>query len=206
MNKHKDFDTKFIEAIKAGDLPTVRRLVESGADPNAPGEHGLSPLHFAQEDEALTRFLVSVGADLNYTGFREGSILMLAAYSGELDKIALYLELGADVNVAMPDGGETPLHMAAVTGRTEAAKALLQAGAEPNRHVGSDKQSDMFNGGAKLWGETPLHYAAAYGDTEMIEAMLTAGADKNLTNALGEKPLAYAGRHNRPREIRSLLS
>jgi ankyrin repeat protein len=50
-----------------------------------------------------------------------------------LTLIQLFLEAGANANLAMPHGGETALHMAAVTGRTAAARMLLDAGADPNR-------------------------------------------------------------------------
>jgi cytohesin len=136
---------------------------------------------------------------------REGSPLMLAAYMGQAEFVRLFLESGANPNLAMPERGETAIHMAAVSGKTEAARLLLNAGADPNLHAGSGLATDMFEGGVKLWAETPLHFAAAYGDEEMIRAMLSAGADKRATNTHGETPLAYAGRHKRPRSILDLL-
>jgi ankyrin repeat protein len=57
----------------------------------------------------------------------------------------------------------------------------------------------------KLWGEAPLHFAAAYGDEEMIQALLAAGADRTAANTHGETPLAYAGRHRRPRGVLKVL-
>jgi ankyrin repeat protein len=192
-------------ATAAGDLEQTRRLVEAGADVNLRTEQGLTPLLLAYNHDEVLRYLLSRGADPNYTGFREGSPLTLVSYDGNLELISLYLDAGADVNLAMPEGGETPLHMAAVRGRTEAVKLLLRAGADPNRRAKSGMPTDMFSGGARLWGETPLHFAAAYGDPEMIEALLAAGADKAIPNAHGETPLAYAGRHGRPKEVLALL-
>jgi ankyrin repeat protein len=124
---------------------------------------------------------------------------------GQLEFLRLFLEAGANANLAMPIGGETALHMAAATGKTAAARMLLDAGADPNLHAGSGVGTDMFDGNVKLWGETPLHYAAAYGDEEMIQAMLSAGADRAAPNSHGETSLEYAGRHHRPRGIRDLL-
>ena len=143
---------------------------------------------------------------IDYTGMEEGSPLMLAAFMGQVELLRLFLAAGANVNLAMPIGGETALHMAAVANRTAAAKVLLDAGADPNLHVKSDVGTSMFDGNVKLWGETPLHFAAAYGDEEMIQAMLLAGADREAPNSHGETPLAYAGRHRRERDIRKLLS
>jgi len=153
----------------------------------------------------MARYLIGQGAEIDYTGMREGSPLMLASYMGQLEFLRLFLAAGANANLVMPNGGETALHMATVTGRTAAAKLLLAAGADPNRHARSGVGTDLFEGNVKLWGETPLHYAAAYGDEEMIQAMLLAGADREAPNTHGETPLEYAGRHHRPRSIRDLM-
>jgi ankyrin repeat protein len=198
-------DEALLDAAGKGDLAEVRRLIEGGADVNCQGRHSLTPLIAAFNHVEVIRYLLAQGADVNYGGFREGSMLMLAAYSGRMELVSLLLEAGADVILILPGGGQTALHMAAVTGQTEAARLLPQAHADVNRPTQSNAATDMFNGGARLWGETPLHFAAAYGDREMVEALLAAGADKALPNALGELPLAYAGRHKRPREILQLL-
>lgn len=203
-----ELNKQLMAAVEKGDLAEVQQLVEAGAEVNAANQFGVVPLLVASGLEALdiARFLLSRGAYVNYTGMGEGSPLMLAAYDGKVEVIVLYLENGADPNLAMPSGGETALHMAAVNGHTEAVRVLLQAGADPNQPTAADKHTDMFNGGPKLWGETPLHFAAAYGDVAMIEAMLQAGADKSKPNAHGESPIAYAGRHKRSRDISQLLA
>jgi uncharacterized protein len=199
-------DAALLHACHAGDLEGVRRLVEGGADVNCPGKHQMTPLIAAFGHLEVLRYLLTQGAEVNYTGFGEGSALMLAAYSGDLPQVELYLEHGADPNLSMPTGGETALHMAAVKAQNSVMTRLLSAGADPNRHAATDQNTDMFNGGVKVWGETPLHYAAAYGDVEMLRALLNANADPSAENAHGEKPLAYAGRHMRPREILDLLA
>ncbi len=153
----------------------------------------------------MARFLIDRGAEIDYTGMSEGSPLMLVAFMGQVEFLRLFLEAGANANLAMPAGGETALHMAAVASQTAAAKVLLDAGADPNLHAKSGVATSMFDGNVKLWGETPLHYAAAYGDEEMIQAMLLAGADREAPNTHGETPLEYADRHRRPRSIRNLL-
>jgi ankyrin repeat protein len=135
----------------------------------------------------------------------EGSPLMLAAFMGQIEFIQLFLTAGANVNLAMPSGGETALHMAAVANKTAAVEVLFDAGADPNLRVKSGVATSMLDAGAKLWGETPLHFAAAYGDEEMIQAMLRAGADRKALNTHGETPLEYAGRHKRPRSVRDIL-
>ena len=207
MKPRDDLDAALFAAARDGDLAKASDALAAGANVNAVNPYNLTPLLEASGGEQLemTRYLIGQGAEIDYTGMREGSPLMLAAYMGQLEFLRLFLEAGANANLAMPNGGETALHMAAVTGKTTAAKMLLDAGADPNRHARSGVATDMFNGNVKLWGETPLHYAAAYGDEEMIQAMLLAGADREAPNSHGETPLAYAGRHRRPRSIRDLL-
>jgi len=209
MSDPKDVNKELIEACKTGRLDEVGNLINEGADPNFVGEHNLTPLLWIcsnRERESVVRYLLQKGANVNYDGFGEGTALMLAAYAGEINLLTLYLEFGARVDCALPRGGETALHMAAVKGKTDAMKLLVQAKANTNQRANTNAHTEMFSGGAQLWGETPLHFAAAYGDVLMIQTLFDGGADKTVENAHGEWPLAYAGRHKRPREILKLLA
>jgi ankyrin repeat protein len=207
MTPSSDWDAALFAAAQAGDLAKASNALDAGADVNAANPHGVTPLLEAsgQGHLELARYLIGRGAAIDYTGMREGSPLMLVAFMGQSELLQLFLAAGANANLAMPTGGETALHMAAVANQTLAAKVLLDAGADPNRHAKSGVATSMFDGSVKLWGETPLHYAAAYGDEELIRAMLLAGADRESPNTHGETPLEYADRHRRPRSIRNLL-
>jgi uncharacterized protein len=109
------------------------------------------------------------------------------------------------VNLALPRGGETALHVAIFSDRTEVVQLLIQAGADVNQRTATAGETDLFYGGAKLWAETPLHFAAAYAGPATIEAVLAAGADKSLGDAHGQPSRTYAGRHRRPLEVVQLL-
>ena len=64
-----------------------------------------------------------------------GAALRNAASSGGAEAVAmvsLMLSLGADVDAASPDDGATPLYRAVENRRSETARALLAAGANPN--------------------------------------------------------------------------
>ena len=207
MTLTEDVVSSLFSAAQSGDLEGARGALQSGADVNAPNAYGVTPLIEAAGNGQMemARFLLENGADVDYTGMREGSPLMLVAYMGQDDFVKLFLEHGANVNLSMPGPGETALHMAAVTGKTATVRLLLDAGADPNRTLNCGVSTDMFSGGVKVWGETPLHYAAAYGDEEVIRLLLDAGADPRVENAHGERPLAYAGRHHRPKSVLNLL-
>jgi cytohesin len=207
MTPSIDWDAALFAAAQAGDIAKANDALAGGANVNAANRYNVTPLLevSGQGHLEMARYLIARGAEIDYTGMREGSPLMLVAFMGQVEFLRLFLTAGANANLAMPVGGETALHMAAVANQTAAAKVLLDAGADPNRHAKSGVATSMFDGSVKLWGETPLHYAAAYGDEEMIQAMLQAGADRKVPNIHGETPLEYADRHRRPRGIRNFL-
>jgi uncharacterized protein len=207
MTPSNDGDAALFAAAQAGDLAKASDAIASGADVNSSNPYHVTPLLEAagQGHLEMARYLIERGAQIDYTGMSEGSPLMLVAFMGQVEFIGLFLAAGANVNLALPAGGETALHMAAAANKSAAVSALLDAAADPNVHTKSGVVTSMFDGGVKLWGETPLHFAAAYGDEEMIQAMLQAGADRKAQNTHGETPLEYAGRHKRPRGIRNLL-
>jgi uncharacterized protein len=207
VTSHVDWNAALFAAARDGDLVKVSAAVEAGADVNAANAYHVTPLLEASGMGHLevARYLIGQGAVVDYTGMGEGTPLMLAGFMGQLEFVRLFLEAGANACLAMPESGETALHMAAVAGKTAAVKMLLDAGGDPNLHAKSGVATSMFDGNVKLWGETPLHFAAAYGDEKMIEAMIAVGADKAALNTHGETPLSYAGRHRRPRGIRDLL-
>lgn len=74
--------------------------------------------------------------------------------------------------------GDTPLHVLLWRGDFSGAKALLEAGADPNA-VG-----DM--------GETPLHVAVRQGTPNIVGALLAAGADADIRSESGDTPRTLA--------------
>ena len=77
------------------------------------------------------------------------------------------------VSPDLPNGitGATPLRSALIGGREPQFRALLAAGADPNR---ADRQ-----------GNTPLHVAAQINATARVLDLLNAGADPRAVNAQG---------------------
>ena len=151
----------------------------------------------------VVKYLLSEGGNINHDEFSEGTLLTLAAFTGDVAFIPYLLDAGAEIDHAMPRGGETALHHAADNDQTAAIRLLIQHGADVNHRTKHNGPSEL-NFGA-FSGETPLHVAAVRGDREMIETLLAGGADKTVKTANGETPLDQAERHQRSEEILELL-
>jgi hypothetical protein len=79
------------------------------------------------------------------------------------------------LNVLEPSRGSTPLITAAALGKTEAARILIDGGAD----------LDFQNSD----GSTALHTAAFFCTVEIVGLLLESGADKTLRNNTGQTPL-----------------
>ena len=97
-----------------------------------------------------------------------------AARKGDLKKIKMLLDEGADLN-GKYDKGFTPLHWAATMNQVDAIKFLIDEGANLNSRDGHQS--------------TPLLLAAFFGNTESVESLLQGGADPNLRNKDGALPV-----------------
>ena len=104
--------------------------------------------------------------------------LLEAVQQGDADGIRSLIRQKADVNASQGDG-MTALHWAAYRDDLEAARLLLDAGA----NVKAATRDQAI---------TPLIMAAKNGDAAMIGALLKAGADANLATTDGMTPLMAA--------------
>ena len=97
-----------------------------------------------------------------------------AAAKGDTEAIKRHLSVAA--NAKTPgDSGVTPLFVAVLFGRSEAAKLLLDRGADVKVANGDDKS-------------TALHAAAFFCHTDIVELLLAKGADINARNGRSETP------------------
>lgn len=130
-------ECQLLEASKAGDLDTVRRIIKTSPQTvncrDLDGRHS-TPLHFAAgyNRVPVVEFLLENGAEVHAAD--KGGLVPLhnACSYGHFEVTELLVKHGANVNVA--DLWKfTPLHEAAAKGKYEIVKLLLKHGADPNK-------------------------------------------------------------------------
>ena len=123
--------------------------------------------------------------------FKE-EILFKASEIGDIDRVRLALELGANFNAKEGSTLRNPLHYVAINGNLEIGKFLLQNKADVN-------SKDTY-------GNTPLNYASKFGQLEVVKFLLENGADVNAINEYKWTPLHIAARFGHPKIVEILLS
>ena len=98
-----------------------------------------------------------------------------AVIGGNLDAVKQLLDQGENIDKADPEGGSSPLILAAMFGQKEIAKYLIDRGADLNF-----QNND---------GSTPLHTAAFFCRTKIVTALVEGGADKTIRNNSGSTAL-----------------
>ncbi|MCA9174875.1 MAG: ankyrin repeat domain-containing protein [Planctomycetales bacterium] len=196
-------NNELVRAAGAGDLETVKRLLEDGADPNGVDEHGMGPLlNFHPE---VTRYLLEHGADPDLQRNENIAPVILGVCSN-YECLRLMVEAGANVNRASNHNGETALHGVAGGTDIRAVRLLLRHGADPNARTKPGMKTYGLWRDARVRGETPLHRAAAWGSLEVIQLLLDAGADPTKRDANKDTPLSWASWYLRDKSIIDQLS
>jgi ankyrin repeat protein len=165
---------EFFDAIRAGDLPAVTRMLEADAGLlNATDENGLvafTVARYARQD-AIAKLLLDNGARLD---------ICAAAMAGVEDRVVALLAEDRKRTGEYSHDGWTALHLAAFFGHKRCAEILLEQGAD----VHARSRNAMQN--------APLHAAAAGRHSSVVAVLLAAGADANARQHGGWTPLHAA--------------
>ncbi len=180
----------FFEAITAGDTQRVRLL--AAARPSllaAVNDTGDTPIFWAvyHHQPAILSLLRELGAVLD---------IHEAAALGDTSRIQALLADDPEAASAYSQDGWTPLHLAALYGRAEAAKLLLANNADVHT---------LTEGIRFVNASTPLHAAVAAGHAEVTALLLQAGADPNAPDGDGYTPLHAAAATGNLDLVRLLL-
>ena len=165
-----------IDAVKAGDTPTVRALLKQRTNVNAAEADGMTALHWAtrSNDIDTVQLLLRSGANAKAANRYGVTPLSLAAINGNPALVDLLIKAGADPNAALPDG-ETILMTAARTGNPQTVKALIAHGADVNAREKWQEQSALM-------------FAAAENNAAAVKALVQAGADLNVHSKVWDFP------------------
>lgn len=127
-------------------------------------------------DMRQARQWLDAGMSPDFTGSRIGSGLMIAAWEGRIEMMALFLEHGASIDLRNAHG-ETALALAAWRGQLDAVRWLLEKGA-------------AINAPSRQW--SALHYAVFAGHHDVAELLMARGADIDALSTNGSSVLMMA--------------
>ena len=165
------------QAVVAGDLTEVQRLLEAGSNAN-PDDLGAALYFAAQRGHVeIVGVLIENGAELNsVTKF--GTPLQIAARGNHVRIVEMLLENGAKPDLGGGEKMNSPLHDAAARGAVDAVRLLLERGADVNNRNGA--------------GHPPVHLAASKSKAEMVALLREHGASPMTIEPIAPGELASA--------------
>jgi len=154
----------------SGDMPALKTALPEGSDPDR--EMLVKPLYFASQrgQDEVVSYLLSLGAQPNSTTDL-GTALGIAARGNHAGIVAALLAAGANPNLPGGENKVMPLHQAAERGAIEAARLLLQNGADVNAVT-------------VRYGWPAIHFAELKDRTEMVAFLREMGAGPAPVDAL----------------------
>lgn len=170
-------DAAWFDAVKRGDLATVKKMVEQGQnleakDDAALGQTALGWAAFIGYED-MVDYLIGKGASLYATDRGDVYNTLKSAVLGKntniVRKIHGLLKEETDLNDQTKESdGETLIMVAASNGRLETVRYLLEQGANPNLVSQQKNQS-------------PLSFACQNGHTATVKFLIEKGAINHRT-------------------------
>ena len=222
-NLHGDWipsGSSSLEKLLFGTVADLKKLLDSGFDPNYATAGGTTALMMAAPDVEKMKLLIDHGANVNARAKSGYTALMVACQYRDADAaINFLLDRGAQVKP--PEGQPAPLFnahplfLAAYAGNATSLKRLKDAGDDINAPmdlIGTSRTTPLQ--GAVRFGDipvakalldlgspvdqldgsamTPLGRAVLGNQVEMAKFLIDRGADVNHVDKLGMTPLLYA--------------
>ena len=162
-----DGATPLAWAVHWDDLEIAELLIDAGSNVNTANDYGVGPLSLActNGSAAMVDKLLKAGADSNATLSTGETALMTCARTGNADAVKLLLARGANPNAKDAEREQTALMWAVANNHLEAARALVDKGAD-------------FKARSR-GGFTAFLFAAQQGNVDIARILLEAGVDIN---------------------------
>ena len=172
-------NTALILAVNSGHDEIAELLLAAGVQPDIYEAASIG------RTELLTQLLSDDPSLLDSYSPEGFTALALAAHFGHIVTLQFLISRGGNINAVSKHAmNVTPLHAALFGRRVEAAKVLVEAGADVTPRRGGS--------GWLRAGWTALHYCAGYGFAELVEPLIDRGADINAPDDEGKTPLEVA--------------
>jgi len=170
---------EFFEAIKKGDVQTVKSLIDTGVSLSATDDKQNTALHIAADTGNLeiVTLLLDKGSPVDYLNWVDETPIALAARKGHFEAVKYLCDRGATLHA--PDIAPTPLGEAAAMGHFEIVRYLVE-----QMHVPVNYRGRPF-------GQTPLFGAATFGQLEIVRCLMEKGADPNIPTSIGETAITH---------------
>lgn len=199
---------EIFQAIRQGDTDRARQIITSNpAAAHERDEQGVSAIMQAryQRQQPIADLLRSAAGKLD---------VFEAAALGDTARLNLLLRNEPEGVCSFSADGFTALHFAAFFSQPQAARELLNQGADPNAIAANGTKLAVINsaaasGNAEIvkmllqeganpdsqqeGGYTALHSAAHNNNVEMVRALIEAGADISIRTNDGKTALEMAG-------------
>jgi ankyrin repeat protein len=170
-------------------VPTIKRLLNAGANPEIVNDMGYTPVCMAilNQNLPVVQYLISKKVRLDFTGGRRGGPLHLACHLASSECIKDLVNGGANVNLCDPEVTGTPLQAFCFRqadwseeeeGTKQMIEFLIQVGANVNKK------------GGKLG--YPLHAACLRSTPGIIKFLIEKGADIPVEDVMGRNPAQLA--------------
>ena len=141
-SNNTESDDALRNAVKAGNIETVKQHLDAGADVNAKDDVvEWTPLLHAAEGghKEIIELLIAKGADVNAKNLRGETSLYDVVGRGHKEIAELLIAAGADVN-AKNTLGWTPLARAIRRNRTETADLLRKHGGKTGEELKAERK------------------------------------------------------------------
>jgi ankyrin repeat protein len=157
-------------------------LLGAGADINYQDANGWTVLHYAYDDEVVTKFFIKNGVDQNIKNKEGQTALHMACEWAVLPNIKLLLQHGADINCIDNDGRNSLFY--ALEGRQEKQLQIMR--------FLVDNGADFM--ARDIQGNTLLHELiyCVLSSPDIADFLVNLGVDPNIKNHVGHTAIDLA--------------